>query len=41
MIKATKRIPLRPETFKKLKIYCAKEEFKTYDNAILNLLKSK
>lgn len=40
MIKAIKRIPLRPDTFKKLKIFCAKEEFKTYDNAIIYLLKN-
>ncbi len=39
MIKAIKRIPLRPDTFKKLKMYCAKNDFKTYDEAINHLLK--
>lgn len=39
MLKAVKRIPLRPDTFKKLKIYCAENEFKTYDQTINYLLK--
>ena len=39
MTKAIKRVPLRPDTFKKLKIFCAKNDFKTYNNAIEHLLK--
>jgi len=36
--KAVKRVPLRPDTFKKFKIYCAENEFKTYDKALNYLL---
>ena len=41
MIKAIKRVPLRPDTFKKLKIFCAENDFKTYDEAIKYLLQQK
>lgn len=37
MVLAIKRVPLRPDTFKKLKIYCAENEC-TYDEAIKILL---
>lgn len=40
-IRAVKRIPLRPKTFKRFRCYKAQKGYRTYDKALKGLMKKR